>query len=217
MGDSGMASSSQVRQCNMIEKEEGCIGHNAKQNYIFNYDSLETSRSINEMSQSFQYPEDAMEKCERDEECCGISYHKYCKWTLRYGDVETINIQIRKDCFQGGYTSKYCIDQNPGICNRLLKIVYKGDRKKFEDEYCSSTKANELNCLKTCKRCLVKSTHLRKSSKQSGLGASVLELGATYTKLEVRNCFRDRYGNYSTIEAAQNACTRDNNCQGVYD
>ena len=38
-----------------------------------------------------------------------------------------------------------------------------------------------------------------------------------YAKLRSKHCSDDKYGSYTTIEAAQNACTRDNNCQGVYD
>ena len=41
--------------------------------------------------------------------------------------------------------------------------------------------------------------------------------GVAYTKLEAKHCYGVRYGRYATIEAAQNACTIDINCQGVYD
>lgn len=33
----------------------------------------------------------------------------------------------------------------------------------------------------------------------------------------MKHCYHDRYGSYATIEAALNACTGDNKCQGVYD
>ena len=36
-----------------------------------------------------------------------------------------------------------------------------------------------------------------------------------YTKIENKRC-RHRRERYATIEAAQNACTADNNCKGVY-
>ena len=41
--------------------------------------------------------------------------------------------------------------------------------------------------------------------------------GVAYTKLELKQCYGDRYGRYATIEAGQNACAIDINCQGVYD
>ena len=38
-----------------------------------------------------------------------------------------------------------------------------------------------------------------------------------YIKLNDRHCLGDNYGNYSTIQAATNACDADTLCQGVYD
>ena len=36
-------------------------------------------------------------------------------------------------------------------------------------------------------------------------------------KLNGLHCKHGKYGSYATIEEAQNACTRDNYCAGVYD
>ena len=41
--------------------------------------------------------------------------------------------------------------------------------------------------------------------------------GLSYTKVNGWHCINDAYGSYATIEEAQNACTRDNNCKGIYD
>ena len=30
-------------------------------------------------------------------------------------------------------------------------------------------------------------------------------------------CYNERYGSYTTIQAAKDACISDSNCQGVYD
>ena len=40
---------------------------------------------------------------------------------------------------------------------------------------------------------------------------------SAYTKLDKEHCINDRYGYYSTIQSAKNACWKDENCQGVYD
>ena len=57
----------------------------------------------------------------------------------------------------GNYTSIYCKDKTPAICENLLQSVYNGDRQRFEDEYCSASREQEIQCLKTCHRCLSKS------------------------------------------------------------
>ena len=41
--------------------------------------------------------------------------------------------------------------------------------------------------------------------------------GLKYVKRGRMECYSDRYEDYSTLEGSQSACTRDNNCQGVYD
>ena len=42
-------------------------------------------------------------------------------------------------------------------------------------------------------------------------------LGSEFIRLELKHCSEDKYGDYSTLEGAQSACTVDSNCQGVYD
>ena len=54
----------------------------------------------------------------------------------------------------GGYTSTYCKDKSPSTCPALLQFVYKGNITAFEENYCNTKKENEINCLKTCRRCL---------------------------------------------------------------
>ena len=54
----------------------------------------------------------------------------------------------------GGYTSTYCKDKTPTTCEKLLQCDYNGDQRRFEDEFCSVSKAQEVTCLKTCRRCL---------------------------------------------------------------
>ena len=54
----------------------------------------------------------------------------------------------------GGYTSTYCKDKYPTICALVLQYVYKGDIAEFEEEYCDREREHEINCLKTCRRCL---------------------------------------------------------------
>lgn len=38
----------------------------------------------------------------------------------------------------------------------------------------------------------------------------------SYTQVTKSGCFADKYGSYTTLEAAENACTADSKCQGVY-
>ena len=38
-----------------------------------------------------------------------------------------------------------------------------------------------------------------------------------YIKLNQKQCYRGKYGTYSTLDAAINACEGDSNCGGVYD
>ena len=58
-------------------------------------------------------------------------------------------------CFKlGNYTSKYCKDQNPVTCQLILEHHFKNDQEKFENEYCKEQSDHEINCLKTCNRCL---------------------------------------------------------------
>ena len=35
--------------------------------------------------------------------------------------------------------------------------------------------------------------------------------------LDKKHCYEDRYGSFSTIQSAKDACSNDPNCQGVYD
>ena len=42
-------------------------------------------------------------------------------------------------------------------------------------------------------------------------------LGLEYFKQDSKRCDLFEYGNYSTLEEAQLACTADTNCQGVFD
>ena len=38
-----------------------------------------------------------------------------------------------------------------------------------------------------------------------------------FTKINLKHCSSEKYGVYTTISAAQNACSADSNCKGVYD
>ena len=38
-----------------------------------------------------------------------------------------------------------------------------------------------------------------------------------YKKMDKKHCYDDRYGRFSTIQSAKDACSNDTNCQGVYD
>ena len=65
----------------------------------------------------------------------------------------------------GGYTSSYCKDKTPEACEKSLQCVYNGDQQRFEDEFCSVSKAQEITCLKTCRRCLSKSKTMTDQNK----------------------------------------------------
>ena len=39
----------------------------------------------------------------------------------------------------------------------------------------------------------------------------------SYTKLSLKHCWTQKYNVYSTVAAAQAACTADSNCKAVYD
>ena len=54
----------------------------------------------------------------------------------------------------GNYTSTYCKDRNPGTCQALLEVIFNNDQNAFEALYCNTRKTHEINCLKTCRRCL---------------------------------------------------------------
>merc|ERR1719367_2437229 len=41
--------------------------------------------------------------------------------------------------------------------------------------------------------------------------------GSGFTKLTLKHCNQDKYGTFSTLSAAQSACSADSNCKGVYD
>ena len=38
-----------------------------------------------------------------------------------------------------------------------------------------------------------------------------------YEKITLKECWDDKYETYDTVKLAQQACSIDNNCQGVYD
>ena len=38
----------------------------------------------------------------------------------------------------------------------------------------------------------------------------------SYTLVDQAGCYSDRYGSYTTLDAAQEACSADKNCQGIY-
>jgi len=38
----------------------------------------------------------------------------------------------------------------------------------------------------------------------------------SYTLVDQAGCYSDRYGSYTTLDAAQDACSADKNCQGIY-
>ena len=74
-------------------------------------------------------------------------YFKRTKW--RQNDDYSYNIL-------GGYTARFCKDKIPKTCEKLLEYIYKGDRHRFEDEYCNHSGELQISCLKTCRRCLSK-------------------------------------------------------------
>jgi len=147
--DSGGGLETETLMCNTLSRHEVCEQKSAQDSYIFNY------YPENETTEAYSYvsANKAMEQCLKEENCCGIS-HNYSGWTLRKGDIETSEIQIRKDCYEGHYTSIYCKDQNPGTCKALLEVVFNNDQNGFEALYCNTRKTHEINCLKTCRRCL---------------------------------------------------------------
>jgi len=147
--DSGDGLKTETLMCNTLSRHEGCDQKSAQDQYIFNfYPENETSEAL-----TYDSANEAMKQCLKEENCCGIS-HNHLGWTLRNGDTETSEIQIRKDCYEGNYTSIYCKDQNPGTCKALLEVIFNNDQNEFEAFYCNTRKTHEINCLKTCRRCL---------------------------------------------------------------
>ena len=47
-----------------------------------------------------------------------------------------------------------CNDKNPCTCQALLEVIFNNDQNGFEALFCNTGKTHEINCLKTCRRCL---------------------------------------------------------------
>jgi len=136
-------------ECNAIQQYEGCSKEMHLENYRFGYEESDITDS-----DTFLSPLKAMEACVKDKTCCGISHNRYDKWFLPKEHVKSTELQIRKDCYIGGYTSTYCKDKIPEACKLLLQYEFNEDINEFEENYCNMGKEQEINCLKTCRRCL---------------------------------------------------------------
>jgi len=147
--DTGYSAGPEIQECNAIQQYEGCSEDKHLENYRFNYFESDITDS-----DTFLSPLEAMEACLKDKTCCGISHNRSDKWFLPKKHVKSTELQIRKDCYIGGYTSTYCKDKTPETCKLLLQDRFNGDITEFQENYCNKGKVQEINCLKTCRRCL---------------------------------------------------------------